>query len=136
MDCSTLKYPRHKVSCLCGTVQVCSGDLCLGPATFDLDDEITVELRDKTGSTILESKKAVIEAREMECTTQDGKKGPCEISRRLFCFNGKPDGDYRLAFILYKKGAPQPAVIFPTNYSHKRHKPCDRMYMLEPTCPK
>src|ERR1019366_2491020 len=31
-DCSTLKYLRHEVSCLCGTVQVCSGDICLRPS--------------------------------------------------------------------------------------------------------
>jgi len=43
-DCSTLKYLRHKVSCLCGTVQICTGDICGRPVDYHLDDDITVEL--------------------------------------------------------------------------------------------
>src|SRR5215467_6015700 len=60
-DCSTLRYLRHKVSCLCGTVQICSGDICGRPSSYDLDDDITVELRDKVGSTMLDSKKVGVE---------------------------------------------------------------------------
>jgi hypothetical protein len=26
----------------------------------------------------------------------------------------------------------QPPAKFPANYSHKRHKPCDFVYMVEP----
>lgn len=75
-DCSTLKYLRHKVSCLCGTVQVCSGDICGRPATYDLDDDITVELRDKSGTTILESKKVIVETREKERYDAGRDKSP------------------------------------------------------------
>ena len=130
---SGLKYLQHKVSCLCGTVQVCSGDICVGPAAFDLDDDITVELRDKTGGTILESKKALVEVHEEEGTTLDGKRAPYKISERTFCFEGKPDGDYQLAFVLHKTGVPRPAVKFPTSYSRKRRKRCGSIYMVEPT---
>jgi hypothetical protein len=128
-DCSTLKYLRHKVSCLCGTVQVCSGDICGRPATYDFDDDIAVELRDKAGTTILESKKVIVETREKTGTTQVGTKVVYKTTERTFCFEGKRDGDYQLAFILYKNGVPQPAIKFPTNYSHKRRKPCDSIYI-------
>src|ERR1039458_8358324 len=123
-DCSTLKYLRHEVSCLCGTVQVCSGDICLRPSDFDLDDDITVELREKSG-TILDSEKVVVETCEKQGTTQDGTKTSYKETERRFCFEGKRDGDYLLAFVLHKNGVPQPAVIFPTNYSRKRSKACD-----------
>lgn len=135
-DCSTLKYSRHKVSCLCGTVQVCSGDLCGPPSHYDLDDDIMVELRDKTGTTILDSKKVIVETREQEGTTQIGTKVTYKTTERTFCFEGKGDGDYLLAFVLHKNGVPQPAVKFPTNYSRKRKKPCNSVYMVEPTCPR
>jgi hypothetical protein len=134
-DCSTLKYLRHKVSCLCGTVQVCSGDICGRPSDDELDDDIAVELRDKSGTT-LDTQKVVVETREMQGTTQDGTKTSYKQTERRFCFEGKRDGDYLLAFVLHKKGIPQPAVIFPTNYSHKRSKPCDSAYMVEPHCPR
>jgi hypothetical protein len=49
-DCSTLKYSRHKVSCLCGSVEICAGDICGSPSVYELDDDITVELRSKSGS--------------------------------------------------------------------------------------
>ena len=134
-DCSTLKYSRHKVSCLCGTVQICSGDICGRPSTYNLDDDITVELRDKGGTTILDSKKVLAETRERECTTQVGTKISCNTTERTFCFGGKRDGDYQLAFVLFKNGVPQPAIKFPTNYSRKRRKSCDSIYMVEPSCP-
>lgn len=134
-DCSTLKYSRHNVSCLCGTVQVCSGDICGSPSDYQLDDDITVELRDKNGTT-LATQKVVVETREKQGTTQDGTKFSYNQTERKFCFEGKRDGDYQLAFVLHKNGVPQPAVIFPTNYSHRRSKPCDAAYMLEPLCPK
>lgn len=62
-DCSTLKYLRHKASCLCGTVQICSGDICGRPSDYELDDDIAVELRDKSGTT-LDTQKVVVETRE------------------------------------------------------------------------
>jgi len=37
---------------------------------------------------------------------------------------------------VYKDGVPQPAVIFPMNYSHKRSKPGNPVYMVEPSCPR
>ena len=134
-DCSTLKYLRHKVSCLCGTVEVCSGDICGRPSDYGLDDDITVQLRNKVGTTILDSKKVVVEKRERECTTQVGTKVPCPTTERRFCFDGKRDGDYQLAFVVSKNGVLQPAIKFPTNYSRKRRKSCDSIYMVEPSCP-
>jgi len=130
-DSSTFKYSRHKVSCLCGAVQICSGDICGRPSDYDLDDDITVELRDKSGTT-LDSKKVATETREQHGTTQDGSKTSFKQTERRFCFEGKRDGNYQLAFVLHKNGTPQPAAIFPTNYSHKRNKPCDSVYMVEP----
>jgi len=134
-DCSTLKYLRHKVSCLCGTVEVCSGDLCNSPSGYDLDDDITVELRDKAG-TIVDSKKVIVETREKEAATQVGTKVSYKTTERMFCFGGKRDGNYVLAFVLYKKGVSQPAIKFPTNYSRNRRKACDSVYMVEHACPK
>lgn len=134
-DCSTLKYSRQKVSCLCGTVEVCSGDVCGRPSDYGLDDDIVVELRDMSGTT-LDSQKTVMESREMQGTTQDGTKTSYKQTERRFCFEGKRDGEYRLAFVLHRNGIAQPAVIFPTNYSHKQSKPCDSVYMVEPSCPK
>jgi hypothetical protein len=134
-DCSTLKYLRHKVSCLCGNVQVCSGDICGRPSDYELDEDIVVELRDKSG-TPLDTQKVVVETREMQGTTQDGTRTSYKQTERRFCFASKRDGDYLLAFVLHKKGVPQPAVIFPTNYSHKLSKPCDSVYMVEPLCPR
>jgi hypothetical protein len=134
-DCSTLKYTRQKVSCLCGRVDICVGDLCGAPENYNLDDDIAVELRDKAGTTVLDSKKVVAETRERQCTTQIGTKVSCNTKERAFCFDGKPDGRYQLAFILFKNGVAQPAVKFPTAYSHKRDKSCNSVYMVEPTCP-
>jgi len=135
-DCSTLKYLRHKVSCLCGTVDVCAGDICGRPSDYDLDDDITVELRDKGGTTIIDSKKVIVETREEEGTTQIGTKISYEKTERRFCFDGRGYGNYVLAFVMHKHGVPQPAVKFPTNYSSKRRKACDSVYMVEWICPK
>ena len=134
-DCSTLKYLRHKVSCLCGTVEICSGDICGGPSVYELDDDITVELRTKSG-TILDTQKAVFEVSEQQGTKQDGTAITFQQKEQRFSFNDKQDGEYLLAFILHKNGIAQPAVIFPTNYSHKRNNPGNSVYMVEPTCPR
>ncbi len=134
-DCSTLKYLRHKVSCLCGTVHICSGDLCGSPSDYELDDDITVELRAKSG-TILDTQTVVFEVSEKQGTKQDGTAITFEQKERRFSFKDKQDGDYLLAFILHKNGIAQPAVIFPTNYSHKRTKLGPTFYMVEPICPR
>jgi hypothetical protein len=117
-------------------VQVCSGDICGLPSDYDLDDDITVELRDKAGATTLASKKVIEETSEKEGTTQVGTRVSYKTTERMFCFEGKGDGDYVLAFVLYKNGVPQRAVKFPTNYSRKHGKPCNSIYMVEPSCPK
>lgn len=73
-DCSTLKSARrHKVSCLCGSVEICSGDICGSPSVYELDDDITVELRDKSGVT-LDTKKAVIEISELLSSFHSAQK--------------------------------------------------------------
>ena len=134
-DCSTLKYLRHKGSCLCGSVQICSGDICGRPSDYELDDDIVVELRDKNGTT-LDTRKVTVEMIEEQGTTQDGRKISYRRLVRRFSFEGKRDGDYLLAFTLHKNGVSQPAIIFPSNYSHKRNRLGDTVYMLEPTCPR
>jgi hypothetical protein len=134
-DCSTLKYIRHKVSCLCGTVEICSGDICGSPSVYEVDGDISVELRDKNGTTV-DTQKVVVETIEEQGTTQDGRKTSFKRAVRRFSFQGKLDGDYLLAFTLHKNGVSQPALIFPARYSHKRKKLSETIYMLEPTCPK
>jgi hypothetical protein len=132
-DCAALKNVRHKVSCLCGSVQICSGDICGSPANYELDDDVTVELRDKSG-VILDRKKALVEMHEEQGTTLDGLKTTYNLKQRRFSFEGKPDGHYSIAFILYKSGIPQPALVFATKYSHKAKEVGNTTYMLEPTC--
>ena len=114
-DCQTLKYAKHKVSCLCGKVSVCAGDICAGPSVYGLDDDIDVLLRDKLAKTLQSEKQS------------NGTR---------FCFEGQRDGEYQIVFVLRRKGAPQPAVIFPTSFKQSRKKPCDSIYMIEPICPK
>ena len=116
-DGSALKHSRHKVSCLCGTVLLCAGDVC-GLSGFD--DAIIVQLRSKTGMTILDSRKVVVELEQKSLALE-----------RTFCFEGKRDGDYQLAFILSRNGVPLPVNTFPTNYSRKRDKSC-RSYAVYP----
>ena len=134
-DCSTLKYSRHKVSSLSGIVAICSGDICGGPSVYELDEDISVELRTKSG-VVLDTQKVVFETSEKQGTKQDGTAITFNQKERRFSFEGKQDGDYLLAFILHKNGIAQPAVIFPTNYSHKRNKLSNSYYMVEPTCPR
>ena len=135
-DCSYFNHMRHEVSCLCGTVQVCSGDMCSNnPQFYGLDDDITVELRDKDGTKVLDSTKAPVVITDKEGTAQDGTKKSFKSIERKFCFEGNRDGDYVLAFVLHKDGVPQAAIKIPTNYSHTRRKACDSVYMVEPSCP-
>jgi len=117
LNCPTLKYARHKVSCLGGEVSVCAGDICAGPTVYGLDEDIDVLLRDKHANT-LQSKRLSYE------------------TQRKFCFEGQPDGEYQIAFVLHKRGVAQPAVVFPTSFKKLRKKPCDSIYMVEPNCPK
>jgi len=134
-DCTTLKYLQHKKSCLCGTIQICSGDICGKPASYGLDDKITIELRNKTSNTIIDSQQASFETREEQGTTQDNRRTSYKVSEYTFSFEGKPDGKYVLAFILYENGTARPAVIFPTNYSKKHPTTSNSIYMIEPQCP-
>jgi hypothetical protein len=53
-----------------------------------------------------------------------------------FCFDGRGNGDYQLAFVLYKNGIPEAARVFPTHYKHNADKSNDRFYMIEATCPR
>jgi hypothetical protein len=108
---------------------------CLRPSDYGLDDDIGVELRDKTGTT-LDAQKVVVKTRDKQGTTQDETKTSYKQTERRFCFEGIRDGDYLLAFVFHKNGVPQPAVVFPANYSHNRREPCDSVYMVEPICPK
>ena len=116
-DCSTLKYRQHKVSCLCGTVAVCSGDICGRPSGYDLDNDFVVLLRDSQGNTL------------------DSQKLTYTKGQPTFCFEGKGDGKYQIAFTLYKNGTPEPSVVFPTSYKRSPEKACDTIYMVEPICP-
>jgi hypothetical protein len=136
-DCTTLKSSPHKRYCLCGAIQICSGDIRSSPLTYGLDDKITVELRNKAGKTIIDSQQATFQTREKQGTTQDNTPISYEESEYRFSFEGKPDGKYVLAFVLYKNGAAQPAVIFPPNYSKKNSKTTtsNSIYMVEPQCP-
>ena len=124
---------RHRVSCLCGVVDVCAGDICGGPSDYELDDDITVELRNKNGTT-LDTRKPLVETTEEQGTTQDLSKTSFQRRERRFSFDGKKNGNYVLAFILHKNGVPQPVLIFPIKYYRESH-PVDRVYMLEPICP-
>jgi hypothetical protein len=134
-DCTTLKYLQRKHSCLCGTIQICSGDICGSPLSYDLDSKITVELRNKAGNTILDSQQATLQTREEQATTLDKKQTSYKVSEYRFSFEGKPDGKYVLAFILYKNGAAQPGVVFPTHYSKKHHATTNPIFMVAPQCP-
>jgi hypothetical protein len=98
-------------------VAVCSGDICVGPSAYGLDDDLDVVLRDKHGRTL------------------DSKKLSYKTGRK-FCFEGPHDGDYKIAFVLHKKGISQPAAVFPTNYKQERSKLCNAIYMVEPICPR
>jgi hypothetical protein len=114
-DCSTLKYKRHRSASLCGSVSVCSGDLCGGLSTYGFDDGFDVVLRDNHG-------------KELE-TKHLSDESP------TFCFDGHANGDYQLAFVLYKSHVPEPARVFPTRYKHSREEPHDAYFMIEETCP-
>jgi hypothetical protein len=94
-----------------------------------------VELRTKSGI-ILDTQKVVSEVSEKQGTKQYGTAINFKQNERRFSFKDKQDGDYLLAFILHKNGIAQPAVIFPTSYSHKRNKLSNSYYMVEPTCPR
>jgi Arc/MetJ family transcription regulator len=54
----------------------------------------------------LGTQKVVVQTTEKQGTMQDGTKTSYKQAERRFCFEGKRDGDYRLAFILYKKRIP------------------------------
>jgi hypothetical protein len=76
---------------------------CLRPSDYGLDDDIGVELRDKTGTT-LDAQKVVVKTRDKQGTTQDETKTSYKQTERRFCFEGIRDGDYLLAFVFHKNG--------------------------------
>jgi hypothetical protein len=94
---------------------VCSGDICGRPSTYDFDENLDVVLRDRQG-------------RELETKSLSHEEP-------AFCFSGRGNGDYQLAFVLHKNGVPEAARVFPTKYKRKADKPNDAIYMVEVTCP-
>jgi hypothetical protein len=101
---------------LCGKANVCAGDICGGPSIYDFDEHFDAVLRDNQG-------------KELETKSLSHEK-------TTFCFDGRGNGDYQLAFVLYKNGVPEPARVFPTSYKHNAAKPNDMFYLIEATCPK
>jgi hypothetical protein len=95
---------------------VCAGDICGRPSVYDFDENFDVVLRDHKGID-LETKSLSHE-------------------EAAFCFTGRGDGDYQLAFVLHKNGVSEAARVFPTKYRHDPNKPNDVIYMIEVTCPK
>lgn len=89
----------------------------MGPSTYGLDDDFDVVLRDDHDR--------AIESKRLSYT-----------AGRKFCFEGRHDGDYRIAIVLHKNGSLQPAVVYPTNYKQRSAKSCNAIYMVEPACPK
>ncbi len=114
-DCTTNHFVMHKTPCLCGKVQIATGDIGVSPAQMGLDDTLEVELRDRNGK-LLESKRLTYK------------------SEVPFCFSGKPKGKYALAFVLYESGKPQPAAVFPTKYTTNSNKECNIIYLVPPVC--
>lgn len=114
-DCATNHFMTHKTPCLCGKIQLSSGDIGVSPANMGLDDRVDVELRDSNGR-VLESKQLTYK------------------SEVPFCFSGKRKGRYAVAFIRYDSGKPQPATVFPTNYTAKPNKKCNVIYLVPPAC--
>ena len=114
-DCSTLKYTRHRSAWLCGKANVCAGDICGRPSDYGFDDDFDVVLRDSQG-------------RELETKSLSHEE--------TFCFDGRRNGDYQIAFVLHKNGLPEAARVFPTRYKQNSEKPNDKFYMVEVTCPK
>ena len=82
-DCSTLKYKRHTSAWLSGRAQVCSGDICMGPSDYGFDTKFDVVLRDAYGNKL------------------DFQKLSYEQPK--FCFEGRKDSEYQLAFVLYRR---------------------------------
>jgi hypothetical protein len=114
-DCTANHFARHKTPCLCGKVLIASEDIGVDPVQLGLDDRLDIELRDRSGK-LLESRQLIYK------------------SDVPFCFSGKPKGRYALAFVLYASGKPQPAAVFPTNYTAKTNKECNAIYLVPPVC--
>jgi hypothetical protein len=86
------------------------------PSAYDFDDTFDVVLRDNRG-------------KELEAKS-------LSYEERTFCFDGRGNGDYQLAFVLYKNRVPEAARVFPTRYKHDPEKPNDVVYMIAASCPK
>lgn len=99
-DCLTLNHQRHRSAWLSGKAIVCSGDICGRPSVYDFDEGFEVVLRDKRGSEI--------------------DKQSLSYQKATFSFDGRENGDYQLAFILYTKGVPEAARVFPIRYKQDR----------------
>lgn len=114
-DCTTNHFVMHKTPCLCGKIQIASGDIGVDPTQMGLDDRVDVELRDRNGGLI-------------ESTRLTYK------SNVPFCFSGRPKGKYAVAFVLYESGKPQPAAVFPTDYTADSNRECNVIYLVPPVC--
>jgi hypothetical protein len=75
-------------------------------------------------------------ARRASVVEFDAHSAKCRTASSSWWGANQTVGDYLLAFILHKNGIAQPAVTFPTNYSHKRNKLGNSYYMVEPVCPR
>jgi len=124
----------HKVSSLSGTVAICSGDICGGPSVYELDEDITVELRTKNGI-VLDTQKVVFEASEKQGTKQDGTAITFTQKERRFSLKTSRTGLFARFHPAQEWDCPASGHI-PTNYSHKRNKLSNSYYMVEPTCPR
>jgi hypothetical protein len=69
-------------------------------------------------------------------TTQERGKSLLQVQSEDFLSKGNGTGTIYLPSSCSKNGVSQPAVIFPANYSHKRNKLGNSVYIVEPICPK
>lgn len=87
----------------------------MGPSDYGFDTKFDVVLRDAYGNKL------------------DFQKLSYEQPK--FCFEGRKDSEYQLAFVLYKNGLRQPARVFPTRYRRNTDKANDVFYMIGAVCP-
>ena len=91
------------------------GRYLYGPSDYGFDTKFDVVLRDAYGNKL------------------DFQKLSYEQPK--FCFEGRKDSEYQLAFVLYKNGLRQPARVFPTRYRRNTDKANDVFYMIGAVCP-
>ena len=107
---------RQTVPCLCAEVAFCAGDPCGPPSDIGLDDAFDVVLQDNSGAP-LESKRLAYQ-------------------HTNFCFDGRPNGKYKIVFITYKQGVAQAPRVHPVTYRQNKKKYCGYLYDIYPPCPK